>query len=125
MIPVAVAAFDSLAEAHATLAVLEYAGIRAALVGKFSAFRRLAGSSDSLIQLTVRIEDARAANAVLAQWRAGELEDPYMPLAEWVCANCGETVDQEFNVCWNCCTPCGGNFDPMFSDPLASRDPPA
>jgi len=27
--------------------------------------------------------------------------------APWTCAHCGETVDAELNVCWNCETPQG------------------
>lgn len=37
-----------------------------------------------------------------------------MASAEWKCAECGESVPADFDICWNCGTDRSGVSDPEF-----------
>ncbi len=48
------------------------------------------------IRLVVNLEDEARARETLADLQA---PDPSPP---WICPSCGEEVDGNFTVCWNC-----------------------
>lgn len=39
----------------------------------------------------------------------------------WRCASCGEDVEDDFNVCWNCQRPKDGSEAPVVSEPPPSN----
>lgn len=47
--------------------------------------------------------DEERARAIIKEYREKDAATP--AAAEWVCPNCGETVDGVFAECWNCSTP--------------------
>jgi hypothetical protein len=54
--------------------------------------------------LWVRQSDAEAARRILADWersRSGSRPEQESN-ADWICATCGESVGDDFDVCWNC-----------------------
>lgn len=88
----------SAAEAHGLRAVLEQAGVHAAVesVGNFG-LEVLRG------WVWVNEADLDSARTILDRLRAGP--DDARP---WTCARCGETVDAGFDLCWSCSTPRDG-----------------
>ncbi|MBS0260484.1 MAG: DUF2007 domain-containing protein [Planctomycetes bacterium] len=57
--------------------------------------------------LWVRQADAEQARAILADYerRQKAAHPDTDPAATWKCAACGELVDEEFDLCWNCQNP--------------------
>jgi hypothetical protein len=41
----------------------------------------------------------------------------------WKCSNCGESLRDDFEVCWSCGTTKDGTLDPHFLDPEAAAAP--
>ena len=46
-------------------------------------------------------EDAQAALEIIREMKASETQTD----SPWKCSHCGETVDAEYSVCWNCESP--------------------
>ena len=77
--------------------VLESNGIRCEVMGEFR--RAMMGEvplSESFVELWI-VDDAEetAAREIIA----GGLRPASGP---WTCPNCGESIDAEFDLCWNC-----------------------
>lgn len=41
----------------------------------------------------------------------------------WRCNNCSESVEDDFDVCWNCGTPAKGGEDAAVDSPAEKREP--
>ncbi len=58
-------------------------------------------------EVWVRRRDASAAQQLLTTWEKARAhpptDEPIVP--EWICPVCGESVEADFEVCWNCETP--------------------
>ena len=52
-------------------------------------------------EVWVSNEDAEAAMHIVKEMKDAELSTN----KPWICRKCGETVDEELTVCWNCETP--------------------
>ena len=51
----------------------------------------------------VQDQDLAAATELLRAWRMGPPEST--GAGTWTCANCGEVLEAQFQVCWRCATP--------------------
>jgi hypothetical protein len=51
----------------------------------------------------VQDQDLAAAAQLLQSWRKGPPESAGG--STWTCANCGEVLESQFQVCWRCATP--------------------
>ena len=85
-------------EAHLLRGYLEAQGIAAVVRGEF-----LAGGIGDLPMdvcsvCVVNDDDFREADALLRQFLKGEVVHGHA----WRCASCGETLEGQFNACWNC-----------------------
>lgn len=52
----------------------------------------------------VRGRDAELARRILTQWEQDQAR-PHLAEADtatWTCPNCGEAVEDNFDLCWNC-----------------------
>jgi len=78
-------------------------GIETAILGDY-----LAGAAGELPAnifpevWVVQERDLAAAAALLRGWRQGPPEP--RDDATWTCANCGEVLEAQFQVCWRCAT---------------------
>lgn len=55
----------------------------------------------------VRRQDAEMARQILTEWEQAQAQ-PHSEkesAASWRCSSCGETVEDNFDLCWNCETP--------------------
>ena len=52
-------------------------------------------------EVWVADEDAQVALEIVGEMKGSEA----VPDKPWICSHCGETVDAEYAVCWNCETP--------------------
>jgi Putative prokaryotic signal transducing protein len=95
----------NLLEADFLRNVLESAGIEARVVGAGSAMVGMFPHEEAAPCLWVRRRDASAARQLLTEWeerRARPPRDENQSAEGWKCTACGETVDAEFEMCWNC-----------------------
>jgi hypothetical protein len=88
--------------------VLAEVGIEANVVGDVAA--RLVGVMPNAAHvpcLWVRQVDETRAREVLAEYEQKQREPraPEETGTTWKCAACGESVDEEFELCWNCQNP--------------------
>ena len=82
--------------------LLEEAGIEPRLVKEEDHLGDwIAGpGSGAAFRIWVREGDESRARQVIAQWKGRrELE---APAAAWQCQQCGEEVEGNFDICWNC-----------------------
>lgn len=96
------AMFDHPSKAHILRNLLHDQGIETTINNELAPanFGVLAGAiRSSATEVHVFEEDAQRALEVYEAWMAGDLQETRVP--EWVC-RCGETVDEGFEVCWNC-----------------------
>jgi hypothetical protein len=78
--------------------------VRAVVLGDFlagAAGELPAGISPSL--WLIDDEDLVRARALLADFLAPPA--PPTDRSPWICAACGEPVEPDFDLCWNCCRP--------------------
>ena len=92
-------------EAYLVKSALENAGIEASVVGDH--LQIAAGDLPFGWMVSprvwVRTPDAAPARALIVQWQADRPQDePPSPSPPWTCPKCGETVDADFDICWNC-----------------------
>lgn len=94
--------------------ILEDQGVKVLLKNAPSS----AGAGDPLASLSAssfawpEVWVADADYDVAAEVVAGMQLNQESSGAPWTCAHCGETVDAELNVCWNCETPQENKPDP-------------
>ena len=95
-------------EVHVVRGLLEGAGIRARVIGESLATMYgvvLTGSISPRVCVFASHESR--ARQVIAEWeekrRAARTQRPIPP--PWKCGHCGEDVDWDFDVCWNCQSP--------------------
>jgi hypothetical protein len=69
-------------------------------------------------EVWVRDEDFTAATHLIAQMKASQPSDA----EPWKCSQCGESVDGEFSVCWNCEMPRGKAESTMQDERVAGDD---
>jgi len=107
------------AEAELIRMELEAEGIRAFVHG--SAIHHTLGDlspfGSTRPQVWVHEADLDAAALVVESYRAGDHH--YDHAGPWVCPTCGEQVDGQFAVCWQCETP-----NPRTADADADAAPP-
>ena len=94
---VKLAEFDNAMPAHSMRILLEANGIEALVQGEFAIE---IGGTDS-VSVVVRETDLAIAKRVVVEVPAAS--EVLVP--EWIC-DCGETVDQGFQVCWSCGQVC-------------------
>ena len=100
---VTLAEFDNSIEAHALKDMLAINGIESRVTNESmsASLGFLAGTTSSFSPSVMILEsDAEAALAIKQEFLAGDVGQP-MTVSEWTCS-CGETVDEGFEVCWNC-----------------------
>ena len=100
---VTLAAFDNSLEAHALKDMLSRNGIESRVTNESmsSSLGFLAGTTSSFSPSVMILEsDAEAALAIKQEFLARDVVQP-TTISEWTCS-CGETVDEGFEVCWNC-----------------------
>lgn len=93
--------------------ILENAGIESFLrdevMGRIDA-PALAAGAIGAVKLVVSAADVARAEEVVRDFggRLGTHDDPGVPapdlppLPPWFCVHCGEQVEAQFDVCWNC-----------------------
>jgi hypothetical protein len=84
---------------------LENAGIEASVVGDHlqMAVGDLPLGWPVSPRVWVRAPDAQPAHALIEHWQANRLQpESVSPAPPWTCPKCGETVDADFDLCWNC-----------------------
>ena len=94
---VKLAQFDQAMPAHSIRILLEANGVEAHVQGEFAVE---IGGGDC-VSVVVRESDLAIAKRVVAEVPAAS--EVLVP--EWIC-DCGETVDQGFQVCWSCGRVC-------------------
>ena len=98
------------AEAAFLRDMLEDAGIRTRIVGDSlqSAMGLLPLGAETAPRLWVFRADHDRARELLAEYERVHLAphpDDDLPEETWVCPSCGEKVEADFELCWNCQTP--------------------
>jgi len=91
-------------DAHAVRALLEDAGIDARVENEMlqgAAGEIPAGPSTSP-RVRVAGDDAERALALIKEWRAERDADAERVRPDWTCGQCGEDVEGDFDICWNC-----------------------
>ena len=94
---VKLAQFDNAMPAHSMRILLEANGIDARVHGDFA----VEIGATIAVTLVVRESDLAIAKRVIAEVPAAS--EVLVP--EWIC-DCGETVDQGFQICWSCGRGC-------------------
>jgi len=94
-------------DAHLAKAVLEDAGISAQVVGEMlqAGAGELAMGPSSSPRVWVSEEDQARARTIIAEWEKQSRADPTGSHPSWKCAQCGESVEGNFDICWNCQGP--------------------
>lgn len=95
-------------EAYALKNVLEDAGIRTRVVGDMlqAATGDLPLGFDSQPRLWVARSDETRAKQLLDECeQSHQIAQDGVAAATWRCAHCGEEVESDFEVCWNCEQP--------------------
>ncbi len=98
----------SLLEAEFLRNVLVEAGIEARVSGVGSIMAGMVPNEEAAPCLWVRRRDAEKAKEILADWEqvhARPHRDDEPAESGWKCSACGETVEEDFELCWNCETP--------------------
>jgi hypothetical protein len=89
---------------HLLRNALENAGIRAIVRGEYGAFMVGAGTGiDAWNELWIADADRTTEAIRLFQTQTDEGEAAVR--TPWTCASCGEELEGQFAVCWNCDTP--------------------
>ena len=95
------------AQAHFLMNLLGDSGIEARVVGETLTALGYPPGTPSAVQLWVHQGDQNRAREILAEWEAMHLRPrpDNDPRRAWKCAVCGELVDEDFELCWNCQNP--------------------
>ena len=91
-------------EAHAVRNLLEESGIPARAVGD-SLLEVLPVGQIGPIDVWAPTADAARARDIVAGWTAHRAQAPAADQTPWRCPKCGEEVEGDFDVCWNCEEP--------------------
>lgn len=100
-----------LTEAYFLRDRLEEAGIKARVVGDalVTGAGVLPVGEETAPRIWVFQPDETRARELLAEYeqvhRRPHTEEDETPAATWKCPTCGEDVESDFDVCWNCQTP--------------------
>ena len=90
--------------AHAVRALLEDAGIDARVENEL--LQGAAGEIPTGPSISPRVrvagEDASRALELIEAWQAERSASARQPVADWICARCGESVEGDIDICWNC-----------------------
>jgi hypothetical protein len=90
-------------DAHFIRAALEDAGINARVVGDH--LQNAVGDLPFVAiapRVWVRSEDFDKARAIIAAHQQEGRQPSAASATEWKCAECGETNEPSFEICWNC-----------------------
>ncbi len=89
-------------DAHHIRAILEDRGIAATVMGESLrlAWPQIPPTLNTQPAVWVNDTDVKRALDVI---REGEIAEA-TPTQDWVCPKCGETVEPQFCLCWNCGT---------------------
>ena len=88
-------------DAHHVRAILETQGIAATVMGE-SLLETVPQPPTLNMQPTVWVHDKDVERALAI---VGEVRAEASPPPDWACPGCGESVEGQFSVCWNCGTP--------------------
>ena len=108
---VTIATLDHIAQADLCRLKLEEDGIKAFVAdGGIVTMNWFLANAVGGIKVQVLESDAVAALAIIEQLRFDVDEDedtggPNKKIGFWKCANCGERVEWNFGICWNCQHP--------------------
>ncbi|MFN0053371.1 MAG: DUF2007 domain-containing protein [Planctomycetales bacterium] len=97
----------NVAEAQFLCDLLEEAGIRARSVGGLLANLPPLGE-DTMPRVWVFRADEDRARELIDEYErvhSAPHSDQDTPAATWTCPTCGQDVDADFELCWNCQTP--------------------
>ena len=95
-------------DANFVSGLLKQQGIEAVVQGEAlgTAWGTLPLSAESLPTVWVPEADVERAKPVIEEYRrtdeANAVEGSQAARATWVCANCGEKVEEQFTQCWKC-----------------------
>ncbi len=90
-------------DAHFIMAALDEAGIDARVVGDH--LQNAVGDLPFVAiapRVWVRSEDFDKARAIIAARQQVGRQPNAASATEWKCAECGETNEPSFEICWNC-----------------------
>jgi hypothetical protein len=94
------------AEAHTVRTLLEEAGIPAEVSGEsLFGLRGMVGMTEGTLPSVWIYEDGQkeAALAVVAAYQASRASAPAAEAGDsWQCPKCGEMLEGQFGVCWQC-----------------------
>ncbi len=105
--PVEVYVGRNASDAAAALAMLRAEGIEGRIVGENlqTAAGDLGISYNALPRIWVVAEHAARARELIARHEEEARERDSEPAGDpWTCPKCGETVEADFDLCWNCQT---------------------
>jgi len=104
-----------LMDAHHVRALLEGEGIPATVMGENLAIARgyLPMTQDTMPSVWIDDGDRELAIPIIANLNAPA--DPTLP--PWTCPHCDESVEGQFDICWNCGTTRSGASNDAF-DPV-------
>ena len=91
-------------DAHLVEGILEDAGIAARVVGEMlqAGAGELAMGPGSSPRVWVSETDQARARTIVAEWEKQRRADRSAVATPWKCAQCGEDVEGNFDICWNC-----------------------
>lgn len=96
-----------IAEAHFLQSMLEDAGIKARVVGD-TLSGMIPPGEETAPRVWVFQPDEAVAKELLAEYERVHRRphpDDDVPAETWKCPTCGEAVEADFELCWNCQTP--------------------
>lgn len=104
---VEVYAAGDLAEAHFLHNMLADAGIEARVVGDAIATLGYPPGGRATPRLWVRPADEAQARQLIGDWEKVHARPHFddEPRTAWKCSACGELVEEDFDLCWNCQNP--------------------
>jgi hypothetical protein len=106
-------------EAHFVQGLLEQEGITSIIQGEAleGAWGDLPLSKTAMPSIWVNEPDVERAKPIIEEYQRREIKnannpDADAPQATWKCPKCGEEVEVQFDVCWNCGTSRPGVEEP-------------
>lgn len=94
-------------QAHFLSNMLADAGIESRVVGEVASNLGIPAGEEAAPCVWVHHRDEEAARQILVQWEQTHAKShpETEPKADWKCPSCGEMVDEDFDLCWNCQNP--------------------
>jgi hypothetical protein len=88
----------SMSEADLLCHWLESHGIECTIPNELAAV-----AASGTVQVWI-LDETRAAEAatLTKQWLDAPAEEAQVSLGSWKCAECGERLEKQFTMCWNC-----------------------